>query len=361
MLQQPKILLVDDDQDFLDLYKEMLGQHLPSLPEVRTAASGPRALAMLEAEPYNLMIVDLQMPKMDGLQVLSVARRKYPQMRLVVMTGIRDEQFRTRAYALGVDQYWIKPESDQEMGLFIESIESLLSREAEGGFRGVQSKSLVDIIQLECLSQNSVMLKIANGLAEGKIWIQRGEVVDAEAGELRAEPAFQRMLSWKTGSFEALPGDPGRERTIFTSYQGLLLNTAQALDESAAAAAEAAAAPKVEGECTDAEPRLADFGNLEGVEFVLGTTPETKESPAFWGLENPKPVSTWVGDCMQRFESLGERMQFGQLQQMVGTSLHHRVVIASCGKTAVCVGFQASLGQDQVRETMKSILSRWVF
>jgi len=298
---------------------------------------------------------------MDGLQVLSIARRKYPEMRLVVLTAIRDEQFRTRAYALGVDQYWIKPESDQEMGLFIESIESLLSREAEGGFRGVQSKSLVDIIQLECLSQNSVMLKITNGPAEGKIWIQRGEVVDAEAGELKAEPAFQRMLSWKTGSFEALPGDPGRERTIFTSYQGLLLNTAQALDESAAAAAETGAEPVLDGAVpVDAEPRLADFGNLEGVEFVLGTT-GAKDAPTFWGLENPKPVAAWVADCMEQFGALGDRMQFGQLQQMVGTSLHHKVVVAPAGKTTVCVGFAATLGADQMRETMKSILSRWVF
>src|SRR6185436_288740 len=170
---------------------------------------------------------------MDGLQVLTIARRKHPQVRLVVLTAIRDEQFRTRAYALGVDQYWIKPETDQEMGLFMESIESLVSREAHGGFRGVQSKSLVDIIQLECLSQSSCMLKITNGVTEGKIYIQTGEVIDAELPGMTAEPAFQRILSWKNGSFETLPPDPTRVRTIFTSYQGLLLNTAQAIDEAA--------------------------------------------------------------------------------------------------------------------------------
>src|SRR6266852_4548142 len=229
----PKILLLDDDQDFLDLYREMLSQHLSSLPDVRVASSGSRGLAMLESEPFNFLIVDLNMPKMDGLQVLSIARRKYPEVRLVILTCIRDEQFRTRAYAMGVDQYWIKPESDQEMGLFMESIESLLSREAKGGFRGVQSKSLVDIVQLECLSQSSTVLKITNGMAEGKIWIQNGEVIHAEAPGLTAEPAFQRILTWRTGSFENLTADGGQPRTIFTSYQGLLLNTAQAFDEAA--------------------------------------------------------------------------------------------------------------------------------
>src|ERR1041385_2876336 len=172
MAANPKILLGDDDEAVLEMYQAMLSQHLPSAPEVRTAATGVKALAMLDSEIFNLLIVDLQMPKMDGLQVLSIARRKFPHLRLVVLTGIRDEQFRTRAYAMGVDQYWIKPETDQEMGLFMESIESLLFREAQGGFRGVQSKSLVDIIQLECLSQSSVMLKIRNGGVDGRIWIQ---------------------------------------------------------------------------------------------------------------------------------------------------------------------------------------------
>jgi len=44
---------------------------------------------MLEAEPFNLMSVDLNLPKMDGLQVISIARRKFPQLRMVVLTGIR--------------------------------------------------------------------------------------------------------------------------------------------------------------------------------------------------------------------------------------------------------------------------------
>src|SRR5438270_12154047 len=195
------------------------------LPDILTALTGSRALSMLESDKYALLILDLHMPKMDGLQVLAIARRKYPELRVVILTAVRDEQFRSRAYAMGVDQYWIKPETDQEMGLFMESIETLLSREAKGGFRGVQSKSLVDIIQLECLSQSSTVLKITNGPAEGKIWIQNGEVIHAEAPSLTAEPAFQRILTWKTGSFENLPADMAHPRTIFTSYQGLLLNT----------------------------------------------------------------------------------------------------------------------------------------
>src|SRR5438876_9670617 len=208
-----KILLLDDDPALLDMYQEVLGK-LPSRPEVHTASSGARGMAMLEAQPFRLLICDLRMPKMDGLQVLSIVRRKYPQLRTVALTSVHDEQFRSRAYALGVDQFWHKPNTEQEIKMFLECLESLLGTEVESGFRGVQSKSLMDIIQLECISQSSSVLRITNRALAGKIWIQDGEVIDAEAGELAGEAAFQKILSWKAGNFETLPAEPSRPSAI---------------------------------------------------------------------------------------------------------------------------------------------------
>ncbi|MCU0787213.1 MAG: response regulator, partial [Verrucomicrobia bacterium] len=152
--KKAQILLLDDDQEFLELYEDLLGT-LPSKPDVRTTTTGSRALAILDSEPVRLFLCDLKMPKMDGLQVLSIVRRKFPKLRTVVLTSLHDEQFRSRAYALGVDMYWQKPATQQETRMFLECMESLLGREEQSGFRGVQSKSLVDIIQLECLSQSS--------------------------------------------------------------------------------------------------------------------------------------------------------------------------------------------------------------
>lgn len=364
MSAQPTILLLDDDQDFLDLYREMLGQHLPSMPEVRIANSGSRALSLLESEQFNLLIADLNMPKMDGLQVLTIARRKFPHLRLVVLTGIRDEQFRTRAYGLGVDQYWLKPETDQEMGLFMESMESLVSREAQEGFRGVQSKSLVDIIQLECLSQSSCILKITNGLTEARIFIQSGEVIDAELPGLTSEPAFQRILAWKTGSFETLPADPSRVRTIFSSYQGLLLNTAQAIDE--AASIEAPPPPAVSGEPSPAPVQnnraaaiLAEVSQMEGVEFVLALGADKGRTQEFWGLDNPKPISEFTRETLENFRSLGDRLHVGELQQVLGIGLQHKVAVAPCGPADLCVGFPPAVSSDHVRDSFRNILSKW--
>src|SRR6266850_4505748 len=231
MSTRHKVLLLDDDQDLLELYREMLVR-LPSQPEIHTATSGARAIALLESEPFSLLISDLNMPKMDGLQVLTIVRRKFPQLRTAVMTSVVDAQFRTRAYAMGIDLFLEKPNSSQEIIFFLDCIESLLGREIDGGFRGVQSKSLVDNIQLECLSQSSSVLRITNGPLTGRIWIQDGELIDAEAGDLAGEAAFHKILAWRTGMFETLPPEPSRPRTITKSYNGLLLETAQALDEA---------------------------------------------------------------------------------------------------------------------------------
>src|SRR5262249_55082821 len=155
-----------------------------------------------------------------------------------------------------------KPSTEQEIKMFLECLESLLGPETETGFRGVQSKSLVDIIQLECISQSSSVLRITNGPISAKIWIQDGEITDSEAGELRGEEAFHKILSWRAGLFETLPPEPGRPRTVFKSYNALLLETAQALDEARQQppdpeTPEAAAAP------SPASP-LANLSNVEG-------------------------------------------------------------------------------------------------
>ena len=151
----------------------LCSSRFPAIPQVQVCNTGARAIAMLESEPFTLLITDLRMPKMDGLQVLAIVRRKFPQLRIVVLTGVLDEEYRSRAYAQGVEMFWQKPASTEDIQLFQDCIESMLDRPTQEpeGFRGVQSKSLVDLIQLECLSRSSSLLNITRGGLKGKIWI----------------------------------------------------------------------------------------------------------------------------------------------------------------------------------------------
>jgi CheY-like chemotaxis protein len=308
---------------------------------------------MLEAEPYRLLICDLKMPKMDGLQVLSIVRRKYPELRTVALTAVLDEQFRSRVYALGVDLFWHKPTTEQETRMFLECLESLLGQETESGFRGLQSKSLVDIIQLECISQSSSVLRITNGPFTGKIWILDGEIIESEAGELRGEPAFQKILSWRTGSFETLPPEADRPRTITKSYNGLLLETAQALDEASAGVA----AANGQGMTPSA---LAQVSQIEGVEFVLVTKADEEDAkPEARGLENPERAAAWARQTMENFRAIGERLRAGPLEQLEGMGPQRHVALARQGDTDFCVGWKLAMNAGQIQDTMKKVLALW--
>lgn len=348
MSTQPKILLVDDDQDLLDMYKEILSQ-LPSQPEISTSSSGARAMAMMDAEPFTLLICDLNMPKMDGLQVLSVVRRKYPELRTVVLTSVMDEQFRSRVYSLGVDLFWQKPSSNEEIRHFLECLESLLGRDNQAGFRGVQSKSLVDLIQLECMSQSSTLLKITNGPLSGKIWIENGEIFDAATEGLDGQAAFHKILAWKSGSFEVLAPEPNHPRVINSSYHALLLETAQAQDE---------AQDPVKPIGNDSP--LSTLSKIPGMEFIVSLKPNAEKGVESRGLENPEQVAGWARQTLQQFRELGEKLGAGKLQQVEGLGPQRHVALASSDDMDICVGWRQNQSLQQIRESMKTVLALWV-
>jgi CheY-like chemotaxis protein len=345
--EKVQVLLLDDDQEFLELYEDLLGE-LPSQPMVRTTTGGSRALAILDSEPIRLFLCDLKMPKMDGLQVLSIVRRKFPKLRTVVLTALHDEQFRSRAYALGVDMYWQKPSSQQETKLFLECMESLLGREHDTGFRGMQSKSLVDIIQLECLSQSSSVLKITHHSTTGKIWIEHGNLIDAEVEDLRGEAAFHRILAWKTGGFETLPPEPHRERTIEQSCNALLLEVAQAIDEK-----------------NDSQTSLlckSPFSRLEketDLEFAVLTRTEEAEPIASRGLEEPRRMAEWTRDALNRFRTLGDTLNIGDVQLIDAQGAERHIGLGQCAESELCLGWKTELPAIEVREKTRKILSSW--
>jgi CheY-like chemotaxis protein len=351
-----KILLLDDDPVVLDLYKEILAQ-LPSHPEIIAATSGARAIALLEAEPYRLLICDLKMPKMDGLQVLAIVRRRFPELRTVVMTGVQDEEFRSRAYALGVDLFWLKPDTQQNMRMFLECLESLLGRDAESGFRGIQSKSLMDIIQMECLSQNSLMLRITRGSLVGRIWIQNGELVDAETEGARGERAFRRILSWKSGTFESLPPEPDRTRSIEKPVNALLLETAQAMDEITTPA-EAGSGEEVAHEVAQRRTavQLAALTRA-GAEWVLSVPAKGTNMPEGLGTQATAELAAWLRQVSESCGRLSERLETGPLSHIQGHNPERRLIFLPWNEKFFLVAWPKDAEAGRLLEKTKHLVA----
>ncbi len=348
MPSKHKVLIVDDEQELLNLYAELL-RALPSRPEVHTATSGARALALLESDTFSLLLTDLHMPKMDGFQILLMVRRKYPALRTAVITGMADQEYRTRAYSIGTDLYIEKPQSRPELMLFADCIEGLLGQEEKGGFRGVQSKNLVDLVQMESLSHSSSVLRVLQSGIEGKIWIVEGEVVDAETDGSTGEPAFQRIMGWRRGSFEILPAQPERERRITTSTQSLLLDFAQWSDEARAAA---------EQDSGDvAEGMLRAVTRIEGVQSVL--TRKGRGEIEAWGLEEADRYAEWGAELLEAASELGEKLSAGAVQRAIASSADRRMILQEEEDRFILLGLNAETTNREAGVIMDHVAREW--
>jgi CheY-like chemotaxis protein len=353
MEKQHKILILDDDADWLELSREMLSA-LPSHPEILTATTGKRALALLQAEPIRLLICDLKMPRIDGLQILAIVRRRHPELRTVVLSALEDEEYRSRAYALGVDLFWIKMEMQRNSKMFMECLESLLGRDNDTGFRGIQSKSLMDIIQMECLSRTSTVLRITRGPIVAKLWIQDGELIDAEAAGARGEAAFRRILAWKSGTFENLPAEPEHERTILKPVNALLLETAQDLDETALPQE-----PDAAEESTHRKTvwKLAML-TREGAEYVIAIPPAGMGEPEAIGTQDAKPLAGWARSAAAIARRLGDRLEAGPVLQIAGQGLERHVLVLNHEDKVFLVAWPLN-ATDNLLEKSRKLVASW--
>jgi CheY-like chemotaxis protein len=354
METQHKILVLDDDADWLDLCREIFVQ-LPSKPDVRTASSARRALAMLESESFRLLVCDLKMPRMDGLQVLAIVRRRFPGLRTVVLSGLEDEEFRSRAYALGVDLFWLKTDMQRNSKMFMDCLESLLGTAEDGGFRGIQSKSLMDIIQMECLSRSSTVLRITRGPLVAKLWLQEGELIDAEAEGARGEVAFRRILAWKSGTFENLPAELNRERTIAKPINALLLESAQAMDENAN--------PSTETQFVDASHRKTIWKlsllTREGAEFVIAVPREGQGEPEALGTQSADQLAAWTRHAAEIARKLGDKIEAGPLSHIIGHNLEKQLMVLPHGDKSFLVGWPPDASSNQLLEQSRKLVASW--
>ena len=117
--ERTRILVVDDEE----IVRESLSGWLENDGyTVATAPDGPSAVARLKAERWSIMLVDMKMPGMDGLQVLEQARGIQADTTVVIMTAYATVDTAVSAIKLGAYDYLVKPFDPEELSLMIEKI-----------------------------------------------------------------------------------------------------------------------------------------------------------------------------------------------------------------------------------------------
>lgn len=103
-----KILFLEDElviQDVLAEYMKMQRY------DVYTAADGEEAIRALKGSHFDMAVLDIMVPVISGLEVLDFIRKEYPEMPVIMLTALGDEQTQVRAFNAFADDYVIKPVS----------------------------------------------------------------------------------------------------------------------------------------------------------------------------------------------------------------------------------------------------------
>ncbi|TVM17891.1 response regulator [Oceanidesulfovibrio indonesiensis] len=128
MTKPIRVLLVDDEADFVETLAERL--------EIRgfepsVALDGPAALERLKNFGPDVMVLDLKMPGMGGLEVLREGLRKSPKLPVIMLTGHGSEQERDEALASGASTYLQKPIDIETLAKLLEETTSAGAAPAE--------------------------------------------------------------------------------------------------------------------------------------------------------------------------------------------------------------------------------------
>ncbi len=101
-----RVLLVDDEQEFLETLKKRLKKRKILVDGV---SSGEMAIEYLNKHPVDVVVLDVKMPGMDGIQTLKVIKREYPFVEVIMLTGHANIEVALKGMELGAFDYLIKP------------------------------------------------------------------------------------------------------------------------------------------------------------------------------------------------------------------------------------------------------------
>ncbi|WP_224240099.1 response regulator [Hyalangium gracile] len=354
-----RILIVDDEEDILWSLQNRLVRTMPGV-EIQGCTHGRKAMELISQEDFNLVISDVRLPEVSGIELLIHARKRNARLPFIITTAYPTEQMRMDVQRMGSVTYVEKP---FELARLASLVNELLEHQRKEGFSGAVSlDTLPDLVQLFCFSSTTGGLRIWHGDQRGAIWFDRGTVVHAEAGTLEGEAAFYEILSWEGGEFAMERNAAPPKRTLAESATGLLMEAQRRIDEARRAPSLTAggappdewadfteapvAAPPVEQVASSeppparpesVEPRVAEALLAEALPRVSGMAGFVSLSMLHVrGAREGEPSGPQRDAAVRAFsEALAAAEQLAtqeeRLEEMLITAEHHHLFLAARG------------------------------
>lgn len=189
-MARDKILIVDDDVKLLGSLKNGLlkfGQF-----DILTAVHGVQALAILKTAKPCILVTDLQMPRMDGVELLAIVTRDYPNVLCIVTTELKDHALRKKFQGDSLFSYVNKPFN--HIRLHGEIIKMLDCRD-EINFRpGIYITAMLPLINL--MQKSCIVETSAGKEKKGTFYFENGVISDVVTEKQVGASALEEMLTW---------------------------------------------------------------------------------------------------------------------------------------------------------------------
>lgn len=241
-----KALVVDDSRITRRLLTQLLVEC--GYREVVPAGDGLEAMRLLaEGAPFDLVVTDWRMPRMDGLAFLRQARRE-PSGRdvpFVVISSVSDDAAVAELFAEGARNFIRKPFEPGAVRRVLGEVARVerLKREAtapalSGTLAGT---GVVELTQFMALTRRSGVLHLGDldGQPQGRLDFEDGALIAARSGPLRGEAAFFALAGLAEGSFRLDPAAALAPRDVERPTTAVLFEALRRHDEQARAAAAA--------------------------------------------------------------------------------------------------------------------------
>lgn len=237
-MAKQQILLVDADSSSARVLEVSLRS---AGFTVTTATSAETALAQLEHGPPDLILTDTRLPDSDGFGLVREVRSR-PDLKDVPIVFLTEQgalEDKLRGLELGVDDYLAKPIFVREV---VTRVHMLLARRnqqriaaeslARTRFSGsLEDVAVVDLLQTIAVSGKSGVALVKRGDREAQLYFQKGQLIDAEVGDLRGEEAVYRAITWTTGTFDLEFRAVDHPVVIEASTNALLMEGLRRVDE----------------------------------------------------------------------------------------------------------------------------------
>ncbi|MFC1516489.1 response regulator [Thermodesulfobacteriota bacterium] len=223
-----KVLIAEDDRILQSFLQRRLQKHQDKF-EVIVVNNGEEAIEILKQKYISLLVTDIQMPKVDGMALLSYINNKHPHIPCIVMTAFPNKELEERLSDDNIFEFFNKPFKFEEFQKAI--LQALEQDVPDGTLKGISVSSFLQMIELE---EKTCLLEVQSPRKEkGLFYLQKGIPYDATYGDLKGEEAAYEIIAMENAeiTFKNLPRK-GVAKRINVEITSLIMEAFRRKDEA---------------------------------------------------------------------------------------------------------------------------------